>query len=481
MKSQAPRRRSLGMCLKVSQLLVLLALGGCASPTAIINEPTTVASSTMATIAPTTTASTATPLLTTTATSAPVTVTPSAPAPTDTPTPAPSPTATAPPSPTPPAPIAGTLLLYTTPVTDANGQAHWAFRTLPPLPQFDSAAFDTLYGPDNGFSDFSMFFADSNPQLSPDGQSLLVAGTRGSPEHGVAGTPTWLIDLTTGAARQLFADGVIATWSPAGDAITYVEDGTLFTISTAAGATPQAIFQHPDLWDIYAKWSPDGQWIAAVSGVQHEPTGKVQTDLTFTYWLVPAGGGPARELAQRETSTAGYSADEVSWSPDGQYLLAHTRVYDLAGNQLMPEGIGGLDWLPDRPQLFHLATERPRIISVTGEEIALVEQSAYHSTLNWALSNDGRRLVFSQKSTDAGVPLAIYDLESGETQIAGTIPNAIYDSELRWSEDDTKLIAGVDYGEGRYAIWTLEARPGSTAERLIENAVLIEVVPYPVR
>ena len=110
-----------------------------------------------------------------------------------------------------------------------------------------------------------------------------------------------------------------------------------------------------------------------------------------------------------------------------------------------------------------------------------MEQSAYHSTLNWALSNDGRRLVFSQKSTDAGVPLAIYDLESGETQIAGTIPNAIYDSELRWSEDDTKLIAGVDYGEGRYAIWTLEAQPGSTAERLIENAVLIEVVPYPVR
>ena len=376
--------------------------------------------------------------------------------------------------------MANTLLLYTTPVVDPSGQTYWAFRTLPPLPQLAAVGFDSLYGPYTDSSDFSLFFADFRPQLSPDGRMLLVPGLASYPEHGVEGTGTWLVDLTAKTARRLLPGGVSATWNPAGDAITYADGDTLFTLSTTPGATPQAIFQHPDLWDIYAKWSPDGRWIAAVTGLEHEPAEESGPNLTFTYWLVPAGGGPARELAQRETYGAGYGAGEVSWSPDGQYLLAHTRVYDLAGNQLMPEGIGGLDWLPDRPQLLHWATERPRIITVTGEEIALVEQSTYHSILNWALSNDGRRLAFSQPRTDGGVPLAIYDLESGETQIAGIIPNVIYVSDLRWSEDDTELIAGADNGEGRYDIWTLEARPGGAVERLIENAELIEVVAYPV-
>ncbi len=94
---------------------------------------------------------------------------------------------------------------------------------------------------------------------------LLVPGLASYPEHGVEGTGTWRVDLTAKTARRLLPGGVSATWNPAGDAITYADGDTLFTLSTAEGATPEPIFQHPDLWDIYAKWSPDGQWIAAVT------------------------------------------------------------------------------------------------------------------------------------------------------------------------------------------------------------------------
>jgi hypothetical protein len=48
---------------------------------------------------------------------------------------------------------------------------------------------------------------------------------------------------------------------------------------------------------------------------------------------------------------------------------------------------------------------------------------------------------------------------------------------LRWSADDTILIAGADHGQARYDIWTLPAAPNSTAERLIADAVLIDAVP----
>ena len=404
--------------------------------------------------------------------------TPLSPTPTDTATPTatsspPPPTATA----TLPAPIANTLLLYTTAATDPAGQAFWAFRTLPPLPQLDPVGFDTLYGPTDSLADFSMLFADLSPQLSPDGQTLLVPGLPGYAEQGIAGTGTWLVDRATGATRQLLPRGVSATWSPGSDAITYVEGTTLYTLSTATGATPQPLFDEPNLWNLYAKWSPDGQWIAAVSGIQHWPTEETEPTLTFTYWLVPAGGGPARELAQLGTQVGGYNASEVSWSPDGQYLLAHNHVYDLAGNQLLPEGIGGLVWLPNRPQLLHWSAEPMSIITVTGEEVALVGQSAVHSTLNWAFSGDGRRLAFSQLPTDEGTPLAIYDLESGETQIVGVIPDARYVYPLRWSADDALLIAGANHGEARYDIWTLPVAANSTAERLITDAVLIDAVP----
>lgn len=374
-------------------------------------------------------------------------------------------------------PIADTLLLYTTPITDASGQASWAFRTLPPLPQFDPAVFDDLYGPWQGEFDFSMFFADRQPQLSPDGQTLLVPGLTAYPEYGVEGTGTWVIDVMTGAARELLPDGVSATWSPTGDAITYGDGDTLFTLSTAEGAAPQAIFQHPDLWSLYAKWSPNGQWIAAVTGVQHEPTGEAQTDLTFTYWLVPPGGGSARELAQRETYGAGYSANGASWSPDGQYLLIHNQVYDLAGNPLLPDGIGGLEWLPDRSQLLHWGAEGLRIITVTGEEVVLIEGSAVEGPTRWAFSHDGRRLAFGLASGEAGMPITVYDFDSGETQLIGSVP-VFY--PLRWSADDTLLIFTAGTGEGSNDLWMLPAAPGGTAERLLADAVLVEAVPYPV-
>ena len=264
MKSHARSNWYLGMGVPCSLVLVLLALVGCASPAAITSQPTATSSSVTTTDAPTITP------LPATATPAPATATPPAPTATDQPTP----TATAtssppPPTATLPAPIASTLLLYTTAATDTAGQEYWAFRTLPPLPQLDPAGFDTLYGPTDSLADFSMLFADLSPQLSPDGQTLLVPGLAGYAEQGIAGTGTWLVDRATGATRQLLPRGVSATWSPASDAIAYVEGTTLYTLSTAAGATPQPLFEDPNLWNLYAKWSPDGQWIAAVSGIQH--------------------------------------------------------------------------------------------------------------------------------------------------------------------------------------------------------------------
>jgi Tol biopolymer transport system component len=387
--------------------------------------------------------------------------------------------------PTPPplniTPIANTLVLYTTgaliqPSPDQPAATYWAFRTLPTLPGLDPTVFETLYGPYEAMEP-GRFFFDLRPQLSPNGRYIVVAGLSSYPEYGVEGTGTWLIDLETGAARQLLPDGVIATWNPASDAITYATGDTLYSLDIVEGATPMSLFQSVDLWNLYVKWSPDGRWITAITGVQHEPTGEERTDLTFTYLLIPADGGPARKLAERETYGGGYTAEQASWSPDGQLLLILNRIYDLEGNSLLPDNMEWVEWLPDRSQLLTDSAEGLCIITIAGEEITCINGSAYAD--EWAFSRNGRRLAYTPRS-DAGVSVFIYDMESGETQAVGTVPGANHMNLLRWSADDSRLIASIVLDDGRFGIWSLEAQPSGAIEQLIEDAELIEVVPYPV-
>lgn len=377
------------------------------------------------------------------------------------------------------APLGGNLILYAAavdlPVASApNGRMgrYFAFRTLPALPFLDSTFFDAFYGKTENMSPIGMFFDSFRPQPSPDRRYMLLPGLTAYPDAGIEGTGTWLIDLEGGAARQLLAGGAAATWSPAADAITYVEGNTLYTLSIADGAEPRPIFQHPDLWSQYAKWSPAGQWIAALTT---QESYEYETGYAATYWLVPPGGGEARELATQPAGAIEYSASDVSWSPDGQYLLARNRVFDLEGNLLSPDYPGVVDWLPGEPNLLSNGNDGLRLISIAGEEIARISEGYFAN--DWAFSRDGQQLAYTLPRGEEGAGAAVYDLDSKESRIVGTVPGAVELSLLRWSADDSRLIAGVYMGE-RYEIWTLAAEPGGAVELLLEHAELIEVVPY---
>ena len=471
---------------EIGLLLLVLAVGGCASPpratdNAPLATPSTVLSATPTepatappepthTLAPTTTPTLTPPDANDLETRPPN----RAIAPTATPTIGLLPP-TAPATAVPP--IDDTLVFYATIVTvqsapDQPATTSWAFRSLPPLPQFDPALFDDLYGPWQGEFDFSMFLADRQPQLSPDGQTLLVPGLTAYPQYGVEGTGTWVIDVVTGAARQLLPNGVSATWNPAGDAITYGDGDTLFTLSTAEGAAPQAIFQHPDLWSLYAKWSPDGQWIAALTS-SSEGTDRYATGYAATYWLVPAEGGLAHELTTQEAGAIDYCTCDMSWSPDSKYLLVRNRVFDLTGNLLSPDYQGPVQWLPNDARLLMNSQEGLDIISVVGDEIAHISNTYAYA---WAFSHDGRWLAYTQGGEEKPQSIAVYDLERGETSVIRSGAG----SPLRWSANDSQLILG-DYGDGQYRIVAASVEPNGEEHIVLENAELIEVVPYPYR
>ncbi len=389
------------------------------------------------------------------------------------------------PSPNPPTPVSslagldGTLIAYTSivsaqPTSDLPLQEHWAFKTRPSLPFLDPTTFDLLYGKAaNARDGLGMLFDDYRPRLSPDGRYLLLPGIGSSPDGIVQSTGLWLIDLVDGAARELLPDTQLATWNPAGDAITYVAGDTLYTLSVAEGATPQPLFQHSSLWPLYAHWSPDGRWIVTVTGVQHEPIGPEHTDLTLTYWLVPTNGEPARELTVREDLAMEYATGEMSWSPDGQYLMMRNEVFDLEGNQVSPERSGGIHWLPNDSVLLKNTSEGLRITTIAGEELAHVSDTFADE---WVFSHDGRRLAYTTSGEDGSRNLAVYDLERGESQIVGP-----YSGEpLRWSADDSHLLMSV-LRDGRVQIVAVSVESNGEERVIVEDGYLIEAVPYPVQ
>ena len=466
---------------KLALLLLVLTFGSCASP-----SPTS-DNTQLFTVSPTTIAESLPPTQTSIA----------SPEPTLTPTPAPTAT-TAPPTPTAIPTIAGpadTLVLYATHVdmrTSPNRPAdvapyedYWGLRTVPSLAFLDPTVFDLFYGATKFSSEgMGRFFQEVSPQLSPDGRYLLLPGLAAYPPAGVEGTGLWLIDLVEGTSRELLPDGKIATWSPTSDAITYVTGDTLYSLSIAEGAEPQPLFQHPDLWAPYAKWSPDGQWIAALTS-SLEGTDEYETGYAATYWLVPTNGDPARELSTQAAGAIEYSASEMSWSPDSQFLLVRNRVFDLEGKQMSTDYPGRVYWLPNDSRLLATSSDGMHIVTIAGEEIARINDYQYDSSEHtWAFSHDGRRLAYSLPRTE-GATVAVYDLERDESQVIGAISGADFVGiesigMMRWSADDSRPILSVyRVDKSHYEIWTLEAQPGGAAELLLENAELVEAVPYP--
>ena len=392
-----------------------------------------------------------------------------------------TPTDVPPPQPTPTlVPVNDNLVLYakvvavqTSPDPSDLWERHYAFRTLPELPFLPPSIFDVFYGKADGMGDIGMFFFDFRPQPSPDGRYVLVPGLVSYPEYGIEGTGTWLLDLQMGETRKLLPDGVIATWSPTSDAITYVKDGTLYTFDIAAGATPNPLLQDKKLWPLYAKWSPDGRTIATLISIHSDPTSSEDPQYFAAPWLVPVNGEPARQLPVLEIFGTEYVSEQMSWSPDGQYLLVHNKIYDMDGNLVSPDYNAGVRWLPNDARLLAHGNGL-WIVTIAGEPIA---QISAPSTQDWAFSHDGRFLAYAHKAADEASSIVVYDLKEGASRTV--LQHSA--SPIRWSADDRSLILGTYGGDpsARPQITIVGVDPPDEGKVLIDYAELIEVVAYP--
>ena len=159
----------------------------------------------------------------------------------------------------------------------------------------------------------------------------------------------WVIPADGGKAHQLTNEDVhddSPRWSPNGREIAFVsnrsEDREWNTVSevwvvTAAGGQERPLLTGDTAKFGSPSWSPDGTQLAAVGSWDAESGGAKNDDI----WVVPAGGGDARNLTPDYDRSMGDSAmsdvytpslNYPIWTPDGSKII--TLISDTGSTHL---------------------------------------------------------------------------------------------------------------------------------------------------
>ena len=234
------------------------------------------------------------------------------------------------------------------------------------------------------------------PQISPDGTSIVYAYTVIDPETKKANTQLWRTSLDGQDRRQLTFSGSR-------------NDG--------------------------ARWSPDGRQLAFVSDRAEEKR--------YGIYLLAADGGEARQLVTMHQRPTG-----LAWSPDGA-TLAYTLAFDPEYPDGAPPGpdeaprvrvTRRIDYKQDTREDGYLGDNRTQIFLVdaaSGESRRLTADLVDHHAPAW--SPDGRQIA-AQIGRDNGMhsQLIIIDVTSGDVETIGPARGVV--GSWAWSPSGDRIM-----------------------------------------
>lgn len=246
----------------------------------------------------------------------------------------------------------------------------------------------------------------SDPQISPDGKSIVIVVSRQNFEEDRNDTELVLVDVATGAQRVLTfgrKQSAFPRWSPSGDRLAFLavvpytrekkddttkrEDGPQIFMMPMNGGDAKKITNAPNGVEQFA-WRPDGKQIAYVTSDDppnqkaidaHNDSFEVgDNDYLATsaptpshLWLVNADGGETRRLTSGSWSLSKSGSSPLSWTPDAKSLvitrqaLPHSGDTDLTTLQVLNVETGEL-----RKLTHHEKLESYGIFSPDGSQIA---------------------------------------------------------------------------------------------------------------
>jgi len=212
-------------------------------------------------------------------------------------------------------------------------------------------------------NDLAKIVSVSDPQISPDGKTIVVVVGRQNLEQDRTDRELVQVDVSSGAQHALTYERKTAgspRWSPSGDRLAFTaNDGTgrdakpqIFVLPMTGGEAKK-ITNAPEGIEQFA-WRPDGREIAYVTS--DEPPNKKEIEkhndafevgdndyLTTEapqpshIWLISADGGKAKRLTSGawslpKSAPPSSPASPISWSPDGKSLLFTRQEHPHQGD-----------------------------------------------------------------------------------------------------------------------------------------------------
>ncbi len=212
-------------------------------------------------------------------------------------------------------------------------------------------------------NDFAKITTVSDPQISPDGKTIVFGVSRPNLDQDRSDRELVLIDIAMGTQRALTYERKGAgspRWSPTGNRLAFVAaygDGKdakpQVFILPMTGGEARKITDAPNGIEQFA-WRPNGQDIAYVTS--DEPANKKEiekhhdafevgdNDFLATeaeqpshLWILPAEGGKAKRLTSGawslpKSAPPSSPASPISWSPDGRWLMFTRQEHPHQGD-----------------------------------------------------------------------------------------------------------------------------------------------------
>ena len=319
-------------------------------------------------------------------------------------------------------------------------------------------------GPTRSFTGSDLFGLTiaADPQISPDGKTIVYVRRTGDVMTDTMKSSLWLIDVATGRQTPFATDGSSPRWSPDGARIAYAArdgEGSQLFVRWLTGSTSARVTSFPGDPQALA-WSPDGTRLAYIATVAGEGTklgtqppkpegAKWAEPLTIIdrvnyrndgpgyvkpgydhLFVVGADGGAARQLTYGKFDDGG----PLSWTPDGRSIVFAAIRGPAADRQVMNSDVIAVD--ATSGTMRTLTTRegpdaQPRV-SPDGAKIA------------WLGFDDKRR---SYENTQ----LYVGDRDAASPRsLTATLDRAIEDAV--WSADGRSLYASYDdHGQRRVA------------------------------
>lgn len=277
-----------------------------------------------------------------------------------------------------------------------------------------------------------------DPQLSPDGRTLVYIQSRPDWKNGRLVWNLWRQDIGGAPSRLTFSEGGeypgFTRWSPDGKTIAFVRDGQIFLLS-ASGGEPRQLTRHGTPVGV-PSWTPDGSalyFLAQDAPTTGERASARTRDDVYRYdetyrhrhvWKAIVSTGAEIQITQGEASELGYQL-----SRDGRRLAIHRSTTPLVADRFHGEV-----WLMDAEG------RNPRALTHNNVEETGAE-----------LSPDGTQVLFLAEANDKLDPYANGNLfvvpAAGGGPPRAVVPDFKYAFDAAtWAPDGKSIFAVVNMG-----------------------------------